>query len=95
MTLITIVIIYILPKKSSQSILDLKTRRVFQTFQRCVYVNINLVEKSSKFYFKNHTPLMIQLKTNEIRLTSLKLTTFDSIRVYFSLSVPFFVKHKT
>lgn len=38
---------------------------------------------------------MIQLKTNEIRLTSLELTTFDSIRVYFSLSVPFFVKHKT
>lgn len=95
-TLITIVIIYILPKKSSQSILDLKTGRVFQTFQRMFfYVNINLVEKSSHFYFKNHTPLMIQLKTNEIILTSLKLTTFDSIRVYFSLSVPFFVKHKT
>lgn len=37
---------------------------------------------------------MIQLKTNEIRSTSLKLTTFDIIRVYFSLSVPFFVKHK-
>lgn len=90
MTLKTIVIIYILPKKCSQSILDLKTGRVFQTFQRCVYVNINLVEKSSHFDLKNHTPLMILLKTNEIRLTSLKLTTFDSIRVYFSLERTFF-----